>query len=276
VFTALPHGKAAERAPEIAESADKWIDLSADFRLCDAENYAHHYGAPHPCPERLGDFVYGLPEHHPEAIRSARFVSGVGCNATAVNLGLLPLQRAGLLSTVRAAVADVKAGSSEAGRVPAETSHHPERRGVMRSYAPAGHRHGAEIEQAHAGLALHLSVTSVETVRGVLATIHVLLEEAPSEKELWRIWRDAVSEEPFLRIVHERRGGYRHPEPRLLAGTNFADIGFARDPRGQRLVALCAIDNLGKGAAANAIQCMNLMCGLPESEGLTFAGIHPW
>jgi N-acetyl-gamma-glutamyl-phosphate/LysW-gamma-L-alpha-aminoadipyl-6-phosphate reductase len=274
LFLALPHGEAAQGIDGFAEQAERIVDCSADFRLSDPDAYRRWYGQPHPSPAWLERFVYGLPEHNRENLHGARYVSGVGCNATAVNLALLPLQRAGLLSGATV-VADVKAGSSEGGAGASSASHHPERSSVLRSYAPAGHRHAAEVEQLHPGLNLHLSITSVDLVRGVLATCHVLRDEVPDETTLLRAWRGAVAEEPFVDVVHERTGNYRHPEPKLLWGTNRADLGFDADPARGRIVALAAIDNLGKGAAGSAVQCMNLALGLDETAGLETRGLHP-
>jgi N-acetyl-gamma-glutamyl-phosphate/LysW-gamma-L-alpha-aminoadipyl-6-phosphate reductase len=149
----------------------------------------------------------------------------------------------------------------------------------VRSFRPVGHRHTAEIEQelslSGAGLRVDLSVTSVELVRGVLATAHVYTTTSVDDKALWKIYRDAYAAEPFVRIVKERTGIWRYPEPKLLAGTNFADVGFAIDPRAERVVALCAIDNLMKGAAGNGVQAMNVACGYAEDAGLGFVGLHP-
>ena len=157
---------------------------------------------------------------------------------------------------------ECKVGSSEGGREPSEDSHHPERVGVVRSFRPVGHRHTAEAEQeltlGGAKPRVDLSVTAVELVRGVLATAHVYVNRAVEEKDLWKIYRERYASEPFVRIVKERTGIFRYPEPKLLAGTNFADVGFALDPRGDRVVALCAIDNLVKGAAGNGVQAMNV------------------
>jgi N-acetyl-gamma-glutamyl-phosphate/LysW-gamma-L-alpha-aminoadipyl-6-phosphate reductase len=122
---------------------------------------------------------------------------------------------------------------------------------------------------------VHLSITSVELVRGALATAHVFPQQAVSEKDLWRAYRAAYGGEPFVRIVRERQGTYRLPEPKILAGSNYADVGFALDEAAGRVVSICAIDNLMKGAAGSAVQCMNLMCGLDERAGLEFPGLHP-
>jgi len=147
LFLALPHGDAARAIDRFAHLAPKIIDCSADFRLRDPALYARWYGETHPAPHWLEQFVYGLPELHRDAIRTARYVSGVGCNATATNLALLPLVRAGLIDPARDVIVEVKVGSSEGGAQPGESSHHPERSGAVRSFAPVGHRHTAEVMQ---------------------------------------------------------------------------------------------------------------------------------
>lgn len=275
LFLALPHGSAAKKIEQFAQIADKIVDCSADFRLSDPDTYARWYGEAHPAPEWLEKFVYGLPEVNREAIRNTRFVSGVGCNATASNLALLPLVRAGLLDSDRDVVIEVKVGSSEGGAQSSDSSHHPERSHVVRSFAPTGHRHTAEINKITGLQRVHLSITSVELVRGALATAHVFPNQAISEKDLWKAYRSAYNSEPFVRIVRERTGAYRLPEPKILAGSNYADVGFALDEATGRVVSICAIDNLMKGAAGTAVQCMNLMCGFEETAGLGFPGLHP-
>ncbi|HET8568828.1 MAG TPA: N-acetyl-gamma-glutamyl-phosphate reductase [Candidatus Limnocylindria bacterium] len=273
LFLSLPNG--AHRFAEFEGSAPLVVDLSSDHRLRDPEAYVRWYGSAHPAPERLAAAVYGIPELHRERIKGARLVTGAGCNATATLLALLPLHRAGLIDNARPVVVECKVGSSEGGREASEDSHHPERSGVVRSFRPVGHRHTAEVEQELPGVRLQLSVTSVELVRGVLATAHVPVRAGLEEKDLWRAYRAAYAGEPFVRIVKERTGIWRYPEPKLVAGTNFADVGFALDPRGDRVVALCAIDNLVKGAAGNGVQAMNVALGLDETAGLGFVGLHP-
>ena len=277
VFLALPNG--AQRIGEFEASGRIIVDLSSDHRLREPEDYVTWYGAPHPAPERLGRAVYGIPELHRAAIVGAPLITGAGCNATATILALLPLARAGLIDTSRPVVVECKVGSSEGGREASADSHHPERVGVVRSFRPVGHRHTAEVEQeltrVGVRLQVQLSVTAVELVRGVLATAHVPVRGLLDDKTVWKAYRDSYATEPFVRIVKERTGIFRLPEPRLLAGTNFADVGFAVDPRGDRVVALCAIDNLMKGAAGNAVQAMNVALGLSETAGLEFTGLHP-
>jgi N-acetyl-gamma-glutamyl-phosphate/LysW-gamma-L-alpha-aminoadipyl-6-phosphate reductase len=272
LFLALPHGRAAAQIEQFAELSERIVDLSADFRLRDGVSYKRWYGRSHPAPDWLSRFVYGLPELRRDCLREARFVSGVGCNATAVNLALAPLARAGLIER---AIVDLKVGSSEGGNQHSEASHHPERSGSLRSFAPTGHRHQAEIEQELGEFELHFSATAVEMVRGILCTAHVFLDEDVSEKEIWQLYRAAYGKEPFIRLVKDRKGIYRYPEPKILAGTNFCDIGFEKDEKSNRLVVLSALDNLMKGAAGTAVQALNVMMGWQETAGLGFVGLHP-
>ena len=272
LFLCLPHGETAGRIDDFRRLAPRLVDLSADFRLRNPADYDTWYGRTHPRPDLLPAFVYGIPELHRERLREARWVAGAGCNATAAILALAPLCARGGVDSV---VIEVKAGSSEGGAAASPASHHPERSGSVRSYRPTGHRHVAEMRQELAAGEIHFSATSIEMVRGILATCHVFLREAPDEKTLWRIYRDAYRDEPCVRIVKERSGIHRYPEPKLLAGTNYCDIGFERDPHSDRVVVMSAIDNLMKGAAGQALQAGNLMHGLPETQGLEFAGLHP-
>ncbi|MEI7657158.1 MAG: N-acetyl-gamma-glutamyl-phosphate reductase [Phycisphaerae bacterium] len=272
LFLCLPPGEASRQIDRFAGLAPRIIDLSADFRLRDAAEYERWYGAPHPAPGWLERFVYGLPELHRERLRGASFASGVGCNATAINVALLPLARAGLIER---AVVDLKVGSSEAGSVHSPSSHHPERSGAVRAFALTSHRHHAEVRQELGDIPLHLSVTSVELVRGVMCTAHVFLPRPMSDKDLWPLFRNAYRDEPFVRIVKDRSGLHRYPEPKFLAGGNWCDVGFEAERDSSRVVVLAALDNLMKGAAGSAVQCMNLMCGFDETAGLAFPGLHP-
>jgi N-acetyl-gamma-glutamyl-phosphate/LysW-gamma-L-alpha-aminoadipyl-6-phosphate reductase len=273
LFLAMPHGEAIARMPEFLARAGKVIDLSADFRLKDAAAYREYYGFDHPRPDLLAKSVYGLPELHREEIRGATLVSGPGCIATAAILALHPLAKDGLID-LQKVVVDAKTGSSAGGVDGGPAAQHAERSGVMRLYAAAGHRHTAEIEQ-ECGLTVALSCHAVEAVRGVLATCHTFLREPATMKDIWGIYREAYADEPFVRIVTESSGLYRLPEPKILAGTNFCDVGFAVDPHANRVVAVAALDNLMKGAAGSAVQSMNLVAGYPETMGLEFLGLHP-
>lgn len=275
LFLALPHGQAQGEIDRYAALAERLIDLSADFRLRSAEAYQRWYGHPHAAPAWLERFVYGLPELHRDELRAARYVSGVGCNATAANLALAPLVKAGLLETDAPVIVEIKVGSSEGGAEGNPGSHHPERSHVVRTFAPFGHRHTAEVIQECGLTHVKLTMTSVELVRGVLATAHVQTKSGVANKDLWRAYRAFASENPFVRLVKEQRGIYRVPEPKILAGSNYADIGFELDESTGQLVSICAIDNLMKGAAGSAVQCINLMFGLEETLGLEFPGLHP-
>ena len=273
LFLAMPHGRSRERMPEFLGRAAKVVDLSGDFRLRSPEAYEAYYDAKHPHPELLAKAVYGLPELHRDAIRNATLVSGAGCIATASILALRPLALAGVIDPAHVVV-DAKSGSSASGAGGGHASMHAERAGVMRLYAARGHRHTAEIEQ-ETGLTVGLSCHAVDAVRGVLATCHAFLREPVEEKELWRWYREAYGKEPFVRIVNDAGGIYRLPEPKIPAGTNLCDVGFALDEHANRVVAVAALDNLMKGAAGSAVQSMNLMSGYPETMGLDFMGLHP-
>jgi LysW-gamma-L-alpha-aminoadipyl-6-phosphate/LysW-L-glutamyl-5-phosphate reductase len=272
LFLCLPHGQSMGRIDEFRAIAPKIIDLSADFRLKNSSLYATYYGREHARTDLLDGFVYGLPELHRDAIKQADLVACPGCNATATILALSPLHRRALIES---AVVEVKASSSEGGNAASDASHHPERSGAVRSYKPTGHRHVAEMKQELPEIPIHFSATSIEMVRGILATSHVFLNSGVAEKDIWKIYREAYAEERFIRIVKERTGIHRYPEPKLLAGTNYCDIGFERDAGSNRLVVISAIDNLMKGAAGQAVQCLNLMLGVSESTGLEFPGLHP-
>ncbi|MCA9886432.1 MAG: N-acetyl-gamma-glutamyl-phosphate reductase [Anaerolineae bacterium] len=273
LFLALPHGTTARQIDHYAALAPRLIDLSADFRLRDTEAYQRWYGEAHPAPEWIERFVYGLPELNRDALRGANYASGVGCNATTLNLALYPLANAGLLERVRA---ELKVGSSEGGNTVNAGSHHPVRSGAVRTYKATGHRHMAEVQMMLGqDVPVRFSVTAIEMVRGVHLLAHVDLNQEVSEKDIWRLYREAYNDEPFVRLVRDRNGLHRLPEPRIVAGTNYCDIGFEMDDDGRHLVLIAALDNLGKGAAGSAVQCLNLMHNFDECAGLTFPGIYP-
>ncbi len=272
-FLATPHGGSLPIVPDLLASGGVVVDLSADHRLRDPSHYPRYYHREHPHPELLEEAIYGLPELHRDRLRRARLIAVPGCIATAAILALAPLASARPSSCLRAVV-DAKSGSSASGRDAGPAGLHAERSGVIRAYAPAGHRHTAEIEQ-ETGVEIALSCHGVEAVRGVLATVHVLGDDPPAERDLWKIYRAAYGNEPFVRLVHDVDGIHREPEPKLLAGTNFCDVGFASDPDRKRTVLLGALDNLGKGAAGAAVQCLNVRAGFPETTGLGFLGLHP-
>lgn len=274
LFTALPHGLVMNEIERFISVADKLIDLSADFRLTNPAAYDIWYGLTHVQPSLLAEFVYGMPELHREAIQAARWVAVPGCTATAAILPLKPLVDA---FDVELVVVDAKVGSSAGGASVSLATHHPERSGVVRSFKPSGHRHTAEMIQ-ELGLperAIGFSPHAVGLVRGILSTSHVIIDGDFTEQDIWRVYLKAYSDEPFIRIVKERSGIYRFPEPKLVAGTNYCDIGFEKDNHSGRLVVMAAIDNLMKGAAGQAVQCLNLMLGFPEDSGLRALALHP-
>jgi N-acetyl-gamma-glutamyl-phosphate/LysW-gamma-L-alpha-aminoadipyl-6-phosphate reductase len=272
LFLCMPHGTAAAHIDRWRALAPLVVDLSADFRLNDGETYQKWYGETHPNPGVLAEAVYGLPEVSRQRLSGARLVSGVGCNATAMTLALLPLARAGL---IRRAICDVKVGSSEAGAEPSAGSHHPVRARTARTYSASGHRHLGEVVQSLGDIDVDATITAIDMVRGVLCTAHVEPTRPVEMKELWKLYRGAYGVEPFVRLVADRTGPNRFPDPRVVVGSNHADVGFAVDERSGRIIALAAIDNLVKGAAGSAVQSMNIALGRKETEGLWFPGLHP-
>ncbi|MDB9234069.1 N-acetyl-gamma-glutamyl-phosphate reductase [Halorubrum ezzemoulense] len=274
LFAATPHGVSMERIDEFTEAADTVVDLSADFRLPEADAYDEWYDG-HESPEYLERAEYALPEINRGNLPGADLIAGGGCNATATILGLKPLVDAGALGPESGeVVVDVKVGSSEGGAGGGAASSHPERSGVVRPYAPTGHRHEAEIE-AYIGLSVSFTVHAVDMVRGASATCHVFPDEPVSKGDLWGAYRDAYADEPFERIVSGGGGVYRYPEPKAVAGTNHGEVGFELDPGNRRVVVFSAIDNMMKGSAGQAVHAANVALGLPETAGLEFAGLHP-
>ncbi|GAB3887279.1 N-acetyl-gamma-glutamyl-phosphate reductase [Kibdelosporangium lantanae] len=270
LFLATPHRETMGRMREYLGHAKILVDLSGDFRLRDPDVYARHYGVAHTDPELVDQFVTGLPELHRESLRTADRISVPGCMATAGILALYPAARAGLLTGP--VTVDARTGSSGSGAAAGSANLHAERSGAMRVFAPTGHRHSAEMEQA-TGLRVRMSATGVEAVRGVQVLARVTLADGVDDRALWAAYRECYGGEPFLRVVAQRRGNYRLPEPKILSGSNFADVGFAAD--GREAVLVGALDNLMKGGAGNAVQCLNVRLGWPERLGLEFAGLHP-
>jgi N-acetyl-gamma-glutamyl-phosphate reductase len=263
VFTALPHAAAAPVVQELLRRGRRVLDLSADFRLRDAAVYGRWYGQ-HPAPELLAEAVYGLPEVYRDRLRAARLVAVPGCYPTSALLGLLPLARAGLLG--EPVVIDAKSGTTGAGRGAKVEQLFAEVNENFRPYAITGHRHLPEIEQelhlagatAHVLFVPHLLPVS----RGILSTMYVRVgERCPS---LGDLFRDAYEREPFIVL----RGEDAMPELREVRGTNRCALGWHWDAATRQAVIVSAIDNLGKGAAGQAVQCLNVLLGLPEIVGL--------
>ena len=272
VFLALPHGAAIEAVPALLEAGARVIDLGADFRLKDPALYARWYGSEHGAASFLGEAVYGLPEINREALRDARLVANPGCYPTAAALALLPLLASG---RVRGPViVDAKSGVSGAGRNPSAATHFSEVNENVKPYNLGRHRHGPEMEQTFADAGTPISVYFAPHLtpmtRGILATCYAPLSDALAEEELLGIYRDAYRSEPFVRVLGEAL-----PQTKATLGSNFCDVAVRVDPERELAVAVSAIDNLVKGAAGQAIQNMNLMFGLPETEGLWAAGMYP-
>lgn len=274
----LPNGESMIQMNKYMKLAKKIIDLGADFRLNDEKNWKLWYKTDHNNPKFLKKFVYGVPEIYANQIKSSNYVAGPGCEAIVSTLTLYPFIKNNLIIPDRIII-DAKMGSSQSGNKSTSSSHHPERSGVVRSYKPVGHRHTAEIEQVlnefGKQVKVEISATAIEMVRGILVTIHTYLKDNITEKDIWKALRKEYGDKPFVRIVKEKLGLYRLPEPKILQGTNFCEIGFEKDPRSNRLVIIGAIDNLVKGTSGNAVQCMNLMYGFPQNLGLEFPGLHP-
>jgi N-acetyl-gamma-glutamyl-phosphate/LysW-gamma-L-alpha-aminoadipyl-6-phosphate reductase len=279
VFTATPHGGSVNLVPKLLDAGLKVIDMSADFRLKNPDDYEKWYGWKHANPNLLKEVAYGLPELHRQEIKSARLVACPGCMATATILPLAPVIKANFVEKNRIVV-DVKIGSSGAGSKPTIASHHPERFGGVRPYKVAGHRHLAEVEQELNNLTsepVTISFTphAVNMVRGILSTIHVFPKTPLTNKDIWKTLRSQYEGEPFIRFVKYQKGPYQLPDPKVTIGTNFCDIGFELDPHANRLLLFSAIDNMIKGASGQGVQCLNLMMGIDETTGLKSTGFHP-
>ncbi len=279
IFIALPNGNSMAIFSKVKPLARKIIDLGADFRLNQANLWQTWYRQEHQRPDLLTKFVYGLPEVNRQAIRQADWLACGGCEAMVSILTLYPVIKQGLIETDDIII-DAKMSSSQVGSQPSWSSHHPERSGVVRSYKPTGHRHTAEIEEqlsvfSHRQVKVSVSATSLDMVRGILVTIHTKPKRTLTDKDVWQAYRQVYSKEPFIRIIKQSRGLYRYPEPKILQGSNYCDIGFELDKHNNRLVLIGAIDNLMKGTAGTAVQSLNIMFGFDETLGLKFPGLHP-
>src|SRR5882762_2593098 len=269
VFLALPHGQAMEIVPRLPENL-KVIDLSGDFRLRDAAEFATHYGREHSAIDLQREFVYGLTETNREAISKARFIGNPGCFATATLLGLAPLVAEGIISVH--VVVDAKTGSSGSGAKAAANTHHPQRMNSFYAYKPFTHQHVPEIEQELHAIGdwtseLVFMSHSLPVSRGIFASIYVETKAEIVEQQLRALFAEFYRDSFFVRLVDGS------PDINWVKTTNFCDLGFAA--RGRSVVVFSAIDNLVKGAAGQAVQNMNLMFGLDEKTGLMLVGTNP-
>jgi len=281
VFTALPHGTSMEIIAQLVASGLKVVDLSADFRLKNPADYETWYGFKHPNPELLARFVYAVPELNRDEISKTSLAASPGCMAITSILAMAPLfKQRDVQVDPDHVVVDAKIASSGAGGKPSLSTHFSERYGVVRPYKPAGHRHTGEIEQELSWLAekkvtVSMSAHAINMVRGILSTCQVFYQGDLQNSTVWKMYRAQYGDKPFVRLVKDKHGPFRLPDPKVVIGSNFCDIGFEVDERGHRIVAIGAIDNLLKGAAGNAVQVMNLMLALDEKQGIYDAPLHP-
>ncbi len=276
LFLCLPHGVSSSSINYFASKASQIIDLSSDFRICDDTLYEKWYGKKRKSSKYLENFVYGIPELHRDKMVNASYISSAGCNATAVILALYPFFKEDLVEKLPV-ISEAKVGTSEGGNKFSMATHHPERTGSIRSYMPVLHRHTAEMVQElsfNSTSKIHFSATAIQMVRGVLATSHIFLKRDLEERDIWSLYRKYYLDERFIRIVKERQGIYRLPDPKILIGTNYCDIGFVKDPNSNRVVVISAIDNLMKGAAGQAVQAFNISNNIDEIKALEFPGFH--
>jgi len=265
-FLATPHEVSAEIAPALLEAGLRVVDLSGAFRFRSADTFASWYKLPTPHANWLSEAVYGLPELYASEIASSPLVANPGCYATSVILALRPLAEAGLIADGSSVVCDCKSGASGAGKDPRRDLHFVEVDENFKAYNLFSHRHTPEILE-HTGLSedrLVFSTHLLPLARGILATIYVTLGDARSGAEIETVFRKFYAGRPMVRIWPA--GSL--PELQHVAHTNFCDIGFSLDKSGKRLIVVSCLDNLGKGAAGQAVQNFNLMSGIEEQTAL--------
>ncbi len=275
VFLAIPHTQAMPIVADLVKEGARVVDYSADFRLKDPNTYEKWYGTAHSEPALLEKSVYGLPELHGEAIRKAQLVALPGCYPTAALLALAPAIRHKLID-INDIVINSMSGVSGAGQRPTQNTHFSEIADNLRAYGITSHRHTPEIEQelsllAEGAVNVVFTPHLVPANRGILSTITARAASEASVEKLVEIYDEFYKDAPFVRICEP--GSY--PELRFVRGSNFCDIGLAFEPRTRKFIAISTIDNLCKGAAGQAVQCMNIMFGLPERTGLAFGGLTP-
>ena len=261
VFLATPHETSENCVAALLDRGLRVIDLSGAFRLKDASAYPLWYGFEHHAPRQLAEAVYGLTELNADAIREARLVANPGCYATSVILALAPLVRHGWLDREAGVVCDSKSGASGAGRAASESLHFPEVNENCRAYGLFTHRHVPEMLQALSVEEERFTFTPhlLPITRGILSTVYVRLARRADRAEIASLYRGFYAHAPLVRVYAEGP----LPEIQAVAHTNFTDLGFALDRSGRRLVVVSALDNLGKGAAGQAVENMNLMFGFP-------------
>jgi len=266
VFVAVPHGTAMGIVPQLLDDKVKVIDLSADYRL-KTDVFEKVYGIKHSDPRNV---VYGIPELHPE-VKHQKFIANPGCFPTGASLAAAPLAQVSMIESV---VFDSKTGVSGAGIEPSLASHYPNMAENVQPYKLTSHRHLAEFTQELQRLDSSLTKISftphiIPSVRGILTTAHIFTKGNLTKYDVMDLYAEMYQDKPFVRVVDGI------PSLSAVRGSNFCDIGFEVDSRNNRVVVISAIDNLVKGASGQAIQNMNLMCGLGETTGLWMSGVAP-
>lgn len=275
IFLALPHGIASKKVTKEVLYNSKVIDLGADFRLKDKEIYEKWYNVEHFSPELLNEAVYGLPEIYREKIKTARLIANPGCYTTCSILSIYPLVKNNLIDT-NSIIIDAKSGVTGAGRGVNLGVHYCETNENIKAYKISSHRHTPEIEQ-ELSFALNKKITLQFTPhlipmnRGILATSYAKLNNGVTKKDIFDCYIEQYKNEKFVRILKENI----YPETKWTKGTNFIDIGIFTDSRTNNVIISASIDNLVKGAAGQAVQNMNLLFNLNETEGLMTAGVFP-
>lgn len=281
IFTAVPHGAAMEFGPAVVAAGKRLIDIGTDFRFRNAKVYEAWYGIEHTCPDLTASAAYGLPELFRERIVGSQIVGNPGCYPTSVLLGLAPALRAGLVDRARINVIAMS-GASGAGATPSAMLHLPEATENLQVYGVAGHRHTPEIEQ---GIALLLDEPTdgendnpisftphlMPMSRGILASMVLFPTQKVDADRLQEVYESFYEGEPFVRVLKEDK----LPATKPVRGSNMCHIGVRYDARSNRILVFSAIDNLGKGAASQAIQNMNLLCDFPETAGIDGMGMYP-
>jgi N-acetyl-gamma-glutamyl-phosphate reductase len=275
LFLGLPHGESMKVLPELADAGKKMVDLSADFRFDDPGEYERWYGTAHSAPELLGEVVYGLPEMNREQILGAQVTANPGCYSTCALIGLFPAVKAGLVGGT--VFIDAKSGVSGAGRQLTLGTHYPQIADGVEPYAVSGHRHlpeiVAELDRVVPGQMADVVFTPhlVPMNRGILCTTYIPLKETVDASQVRGTYQKAFAEERFVHLLDA--GSY--PQTKAVRGSNNCYVSIETLPGSGVMVVMSVIDNLVKGASGQAVQNMNLMCGLPEDMGLEGPGLFP-
>lgn len=281
IFCAMPHGKSFPFVRQICEETTRFIDVSSDFRVQDADLYQKIHGVDHPLPEWLPRFERVIPEVNGNARRDGRLLSLPGCNSTALILALYPLLAEKWVKTRTPIIVDAKVGSSGAGNVAGTAPLHIQRaNGVRVHKVMTEHRHSSEVAaflDATLGVkvTVYLNVHSVDLVRGVLCSIYVETNRQVTKRDLFSLYRSFYRDSPWIRLVCRGSGYDRFPNPKHVANTNFCDIGFTTDPGNSRIVLFAAIDNLIRGGAGQAVQMFNCCNAIDEMESLPTFPVYP-